>query len=328
MKKKLLLLFSISVLAAQGQNYIPLLGDTTEWNVQNNMLVVIHERSFFIDAVDCTAFGDTVINGHDYKFFDQQWASGYIREDTSTQQVWFLPDTTSPELLLYDFSLNQNDSILLTFPNYVSGDAFPTGYYHVDSIITRTIIAGPRKFYYLSNPASPINFMDNGNRFYLVWIEGVGSIIHPLYVYLLEFGQPGGGGPLTWPCNAYHNMALACSYKDGVHQFFEDCFWSNYSQYATDSCHYEFPGGINEQDGDFTITISPNPVSNEFTIYDLRFTISKIEIYNTLGEKVYHSHISNPKSQISVDVSHLKEGIYFVKLAGDKTNLTGKFVKE
>src|ERR1044071_6476015 len=137
MKKLLLALFSIALFTAQGQNYIPLLGDTTEWNVVLNVFPVMRERSVFdIFEGNHRAWGDTVINGLNYKFFDQLWWSqiAYLREDTSTQKVWFLENTASSELLLYDFSLNQNDSVFLTFPNYIFGDAFPNGWYYVDSV--------------------------------------------------------------------------------------------------------------------------------------------------------------------------------------------------
>src|SRR5258706_4130345 len=246
MKKNFFFLFFISFLTSEGQSYNSLLGDTTEWNVVLDVLPVIHERSFF-DIVEGNqvAWGDTIIGGLNYKIFEQQWWSliGYMREDTSTQKVWFREDAASPELLLYDFSLNQNDSVFLTFPNYISGDAFPTGWYYVDSVVTRNITIGSRKFYYLSNPASPVNMMDNGNRFYLVWIEGIGRNIHPAYIYLRSPEY----GPLSDNCPVYFRFALACEHKDGVQQFFDTCFWNNYQMFATDSCHYSFPGGINEQ---------------------------------------------------------------------------------
>jgi hypothetical protein len=328
MKKIVLLLFSISVLSAKGQSYIPLLGDTTEWNIAWNVNAVIHERNFVIMDGDYKAYGDTIINGLNYKFFNPPLTSGYLREDTSLQQVWFLQDTASQELLLYDFSLNQNDSILLTFPNYISGDPFPTGWYYVDSIISRNIMAGPRKFYYLSNPASPINWMDNGiNRFYLVWMEGVGSNVHPLYIYLQENGQP-QGGPFTWPCGAYFSLALTCAYKNNVQQFFDTCFWNNYSMYATDSCHYSFPGGINESGNFSSIILSPNPTTNELKIENGELKIKEIEIYNCLGEKVFQERLTSNVQRLTINVADCPPGIYFVKLTGDKTNLTGKFVKE
>src|SRR5262249_30167165 len=45
--------------------------------------------------------------------------------------------------------------------------------------------------------------------------------------------------------------------------------------------------GINEATSNSGFLIAPNPVGNTFTIYDLRFTISQIEIYNLVGEKVF-----------------------------------------
>ena len=86
-----------------------------------------------------------------------------------------------------------------------------------------------------------------------------------------------------------------------------------------------FYDGINENASQ-RLNIYPNPVTNELRIQNAESGIKKIEIYNAIGERVYKSETRNPKSEI--DVSHLKEGIYFVKLTGDKTNLAGKFVKE
>ena len=75
------------------------------------------------------------------------------------------------------------------------------------------------------------------------------------------------------------------------------------------------------------ITLSPNPTTNELTIDNGELKIEKVEIYNVLGEKTF-SQISNLKSQISVDVSQLPSGIYFVKVKEEKEERIAKFIKQ
>jgi hypothetical protein len=71
--------------------------------------------------------------------------------------------------------------------------------------------------------------------------------------------------------------------------------------------------------------IFPNPVKNVFKINsNLIEYISKIEIYNTLGQLV--QTITNPST--ANDVSGLKTGTYFVKMVTDKGVTSSKFVKE
>lgn len=86
--------------------------------------------------------------------------------------------------------------------------------------------------------------------------------------------------------------------------------------------------GIDELQNESPLLLYPNPAANQFTIYNLQFTIKELEIFNSLGEKVLQSKISNLKSQISLDVSQLLSGIYFVKVQAGKDEWIGKFVKE
>jgi hypothetical protein len=76
------------------------------------------------------------------------------------------------------------------------------------------------------------------------------------------------------------------------------------------------------------INIYPNPAKTEFTIYDLRFTISRIELYDVLGNKIL-SQTSNLKSQ-TFDVSSLEAGMYFIRVSDSGTSsiMTTKLVIE
>lgn len=90
---------------------------------------------------------------------------GAIREDTLTQKVYYIASDSLQERLVFDFSLQPNDTFLYATPN---------GYktLHVDSISIKYLLGQNRKIIYFDS-LSP-------------FVEGVGSIIwgildRPLY---------------------------------------------------------------------------------------------------------------------------------------------------
>jgi hypothetical protein len=74
------------------------------------------------------------------------------------------------------------------------------------------------------------------------------------------------------------------------------------------------------------LTIYPNPVSNQFTIYHVQSTVLSMEVYNMIGEKILQPETSNLKPQ-TVDVSQLPSGIYFAVIDTGKEKIIQKFVK-
>ena len=86
---------------------------------------------------------------------------------------------------------------------------------------------------------------------------------------------------------------------------------------------------IEEAEGkDDSLLLYPNPVISELRIQNAELKIETIDVFNSLGEKIFQSHVSNLTSQISVDVSQLPSGIYFIKVRGEKEVRMGKFVKQ
>jgi len=79
--------------------------------------------------------------------------------------------------------------------------------------------------------------------------------------------------------------------------------------------------------------IYPNPVKELLIVsYWSSGKEGSIEIYNVLGEKVYSEQLhpdapTNAKSQI-INCKSFISGIYFIKVANEKMNWIGKFVKE
>ena len=75
------------------------------------------------------------------------------------------------------------------------------------------------------------------------------------------------------------------------------------------------------------LAIYPNPVNDQITIYNTGFTVSEIEIYDVLGKKVVYQPVKDNIKQLTVNVSVLTAGIYFIEVRGEKDVLTGKFIK-
>jgi uncharacterized repeat protein (TIGR01451 family) len=72
--------------------------------------------------------------------------------------------------------------------------------------------------------------------------------------------------------------------------------------------------------------IYPNPVKEVLTIHssDVR-TVDTISIYNSLGQLM--KHMSNP-SNLSLNVSDLSKGIYFINIISENVKTSFKFIKE
>jgi len=92
----------------------------------------------------------------------------------------------------------------------------------------------------------------------------------------------------------------------------------------------DFPTAFNAlEQSVFSISLSPNPATNEITIHSGTFNVQRIEIINVLGERVYDQQLSTLNFELqTVDVSQLPSGIYFVKVKGEAGERVAKFVKE
>ncbi|MCF6278791.1 MAG: T9SS type A sorting domain-containing protein [Flavobacteriaceae bacterium] len=87
---------------------------------------------------------------------------------------------------------------------------------------------------------------------------------------------------------------------------------------------YEYSSAlsINDENIENTITITPNPTSNTFTIDLGNETLKKVIIYNQLGQQV------KKVTTNEVDISNLSNGIYFVKVTSQSgKTATKKIIK-
>jgi hypothetical protein len=85
------------------------------------------------------------------------------------------------------------------------------------------------------------------------------------------------------------------------------------------------PTGLDDAFDINSVNIFPNPASREFRIQNAELRIEKIEMYDVLGEKVLSDRLTaNSGQQVTIDVSSLPSGIYYLRLKGDGKETTQK----
>jgi hypothetical protein len=68
----------------------------------------------------------------------------------------------------------------------------------------------------------------------------------------------------------------------------------------------------------------PNPTSDVIHIYSTNSFIQQIEIYNDYGFDYFNEKFIVPKTNYSIDVRHLSNGIYFLKIKTNESMTTKK----
>src|SRR5712672_3179322 len=71
-----------------------------------------------------------------------------------------------------------------------------------------------------------------------------------------------------------------------------------------------------------SVSLYPNPATNQITIYDLRFTIGKIEIFDSVGKNIFSQQPTAGSHPLTVSVSTLSPGIYFLRITSDEGTFT------
>jgi hypothetical protein len=82
------------------------------------------------------------------------------------------------------------------------------------------------------------------------------------------------------------------------------------------------------QDRNLSLEIFPNPATNEITIYGLRFTIEKIEVFNAMGQRIFSQQLTakSQQQEIKINTAQWSNGIYFVKVKSAENLMTKKLL--
>ena len=73
----------------------------------------------------------------------------------------------------------------------------------------------------------------------------------------------------------------------------------------------------------YKLQVYPNPTTGQLIIDNGQLTIQNIDLYDVIGQKINYQ-LSTVNYQLSIDISHLANGLYFLKVDGQ----TVKIVKE
>lgn len=338
----IMIVFSINQTFFAQTTYHKMLDATrTEWYIFNAMIAVKPIGSDIdpeknndwiqLNPGRYSAKNDTIIGVKSYKFFFHDYYSpgfntneliGFIREDTLTQQVFFMKTDGTTEKKLYDFSLDVGDTINLEFQN--SNPSFPTGTYEVYSTNTVLTNAGPRK---------QITLLNNGSDS-LIWIESVGCIIHPAYVY----NTWNDYGMFSWTpgnCKYKYDIGLACKYSNNT-KYYQSCTYTealtNPCFYKYDSCnYYNNCSQVKETSNVLKFKIKPNPAFDKTTIeinieHDDQITIDVIDIFGRKVKAFASQKVYSGENQFVINIADLLNGYYFVKVAGESIVKTSSLI--
>ena len=246
---------------------------------------------------------DTIIDGKSYKKlysftereFDIETATFVcgIRENEN-KQVFVASYHNQQEFLLYDFSLTEGDSILAE-----SNGEYDL-YFNVTDVDTIDYNGVERR-------KITLQFY---NYAWVTWIEGIGNIEG----LLMDWRS------YTMAMDPMPNVRLRC------YEHNEECLYSDFSfDESIYDCYTLLYAGLENNEFESEVSIYPNPAKERLYI-NTSIPIKELTICNLLGQEIQKYNMTEKTS--SIDISGLKEGVYFVKLSTEKGVYATKIIKE
>ena len=194
---------------------------------------------------------------------------------------------TAKEYLLYNFSLQVNDTMFISNP----GSPFPqyAGDFIVDSIIVKPILNSNRKFFYLHAVDTTVSNSKN-----TIWVEGIGS--------LCLINTPGAAPKINGAGQ------LSCYFHNDVQEY------ENLDSIA--SCSPIRPVGIRENnlENDLQITQTSDGSS---VIVNQRSGIEKLSLSLLSIEGKSLLNIKTSKNSIEIPLDQFKPGMYLLRIEGE-----------
>jgi len=285
-----LIIFLFYNLHVNSQEYHQLLDHESEWHLTSCSSTCINDVYY--------TNGDTTYNGYQYKILNGYHyisRTFWLREDVSEKHIFLSYDNGKSriEVLLYDFSLQIGDTILLSNPI----TPFPSngGFYKVDSIVSQNLLDNKsHKFFYLSPTAS-----NQSSDELPVWIEGIGG--------LTLINGPGGTPDIN------RVGKISCYFNDG---------FLSYSQLdSLDRCTVKYVTGLKEIQR-HSNSIYPTIFESILRLEDVS-EVSEVVIYSLRGEEVYRRKL-NHQSYENLELSHLEKGFYVIRLYDNNLPVVSK----
>jgi hypothetical protein len=302
MKKILFIVLLTFAMQANAQYYYPLPDTNAGWTLQ-----VFLPGMFFYDNYYTDIYNkDTTVSLVKYTklYYDSHLYAGSYRSDT-LGHTYFIPKDSLQEFLIMDISKNVGDTVKKVLITRYDLNRDTLINLHVDSVNNLHIGPYTLKRLWLSNSSY------KGCLFTLFWIEKIGT---------------SSGFYNESSCNIEEGLLLNCmAYNDSLY-YYTPNQGAGAPLYEYGLC---FPTeGINNRVSLSDITISPNPASSEITVSGRQEAVGSIDVYNTLGDKVYTAPITDNRSPITINITSLPSGMYFAEIKSEKGILVKKFIKE
>lgn len=316
MKTIALILFTVTALATNAQNYIPMLGDLNEWYV-HYIGFGFSTSGIFIAEIDTTIGSAQYSRLYSTKPGGAKYFIYFLSEDTVTQQVCIYQldslngiDVASKKLL-YNFKVEENDTVSVGFKQPFNGGWDQSDTLVVDSLDicinpsgTGPFINDSARVYSLTDTGSPSSgFVED-----ISWIEGTGSLGGPI--------SPSLAGS---EC-AVTSIMLSCHYKDGILEFkstesmyFDECFISTSIDQEEISSEFVYP----------------NPASNSLWI-DIPGIEDRIESISllSLDSKILKTvSVDRVDSLLEFSLDGIPSGLYLLRLTGQHKYYFKKITK-
>lgn len=261
------------------QSYTPMLDNQNEWQIISCYMDDCFKDIYYTN-------GDTLVNGQQHKVLDGYHyisRTFWLREEINTQKVYLTTSINEQtnEYLLYDFSMQEGDSIRMNNPI----TPFPEdgGFYTLDSIRQKPILGEntARHFYFSASPSNEAE-----ETYKPIWVEGIGS---------LSLVTAPGGHP-----NYFGVGHLSCHFKNGNLNYFDDTM--------QDSCD-SILKTINHS-SHFQIQFH---VQNSKGILRSETPLESLEIFSLSGEFI-RKESARSQSNLDLNLGYLSKGIYFLRI--------------
>ena len=303
-----LISFSVS---AQDYEYIPLVKPGLQlWTCDQGYYG--HNDSEYRFKRYALTDEDTLIDNETYKKlyfykgieFDTATATciGALREN-SQKQVFYRGLDGYRDMDESPYGIQELNEMIYDFSLSV-GDTFSGGSFNMSSAFMSLVVANIDTINYNGIERRRFKIMTEGyGQIAAIWIEGIGNREGLFFPYHTNTGDFWG----NTRCYTYNEELLYSNYINTIH----DC--------TTPLM------GIEDIKEDNLITLYPNPTKNELKISSENI-INSIEIFNSLGQRVYQEKInSNTKT---IDISSFVNGVYILGAITDNGVIRKKVIKD
>jgi hypothetical protein len=210
-------------------------------------------------------------------------ATAFIRREG--RKVYYHPTDAvcgDDDNLLYNFDLKKGDLELITHP--ADGKMYVYDLIKVENISS----FGKMRQKYTFDVS---DFNTNKKVSQDIWLEGVGSLVHPFHTFF----KPAIDG--NW-------FELLCSNSFNQQQYMNTKY---------NSCYITNIATNDALSQNIQVSLSPNPFYNDLTINIIEESseLFYMELYNSMGQKILQQNIA---TQTTLDIAFLPQGTYFIKI--------------